>query len=242
MACGVGHKSQQLVYQCEEVGVFKRARLKIGKCLGCGLEGCVYASTRGRVVKVTRSRAETLLALWLAKRAPRDYVKHLPRIYRVARVTNACIPTEPATDFANEARETAQFIIVREDIPGDLYGEDVDDEDAESMAYDFNDAASSMQYVADGVFQKLGLSPANSRKRLAKWRAGIRPYGFLGDAARLVKIFEWGIRNGVRLADAHSNNVGLRANGDLVLRDMGFAITRPVKAGVPTIQGLKGVR
>jgi hypothetical protein len=243
LICPPAHKSQELARDCAEAGLFARHGITIGKCLGCGVEGCVYASDPGKVVKITRSKAEVDLSLFLVGDGPSDYTKYLPKIYRVTRITHECAPRTPSNDPANRLAEVAKFLIVREDIPGNLQ---VD------IPKLFDEALLLMQIRAVVIFKQFGTNPDFSRERIAAWDQARREvrgsiseiFGpqvieFYGDElARVANIIEWGMKHGIEFEDIRIDNLGLRADGTLVMRDLGFSSSSSESREIPAISGL----
>lgn len=75
----------------------------VGDLIGCHSNGCVYASSKGHVIKLTRDRQEARLATWTC----RNPVAQLPMVFEVWAMYR------PLTDNLSNTEEC--FAILRED-------------------------------------------------------------------------------------------------------------------------------
>lgn len=169
------------------------------KRIGDGDQGTVFALLRqpGRVLKISHVAADADLAQYLWRYTSRG-TKHLPVFY------------EALYD------EGGWYLTVREDLAdvGGWYGEVGT---VTGMMENLLEDALDNKWARHGVIDGL--------------QKTIKHYGRRIDADRprawaIIRAMEalmlWGFDNGFRIADIHADNLGQRADGTVVLRDLGF--------------------
>lgn len=227
--------------------------IEIERPISCGRQGCVYENKSPRkgeeIVKLTVDAREAQVSDWISRLGEKR-PSILPKIKRVFDLTR-CSPFDLRRYSREHGHGSRWFAVTREDIPGDfskeilglpgvLYKDLTEDiqrdvslewsgftegvsnaladylSDYESYAGAMDRIMSMFQYAKESEILP-SLSP--DKKKLRKAIEEVRDFGL------------WALQEKAYFADMHELNWGLRKDGSLVLRDLGFGRTDDEKAG-----------
>lgn len=177
--------------------IFEDAGLKIDECVACGWQGCVFTLNKNRVAKVTPNESEAQFAAYLMQR--RNLPKSLPKIYGVWSLPADC-------EYA--------YVIVREDIP-DMPKLGNRTAFNTVMKYMIGDAHDMVENEDTDLYAFEELI-YNERDRLAEVDLPVFD--------QLVDLYRWMIPKGIWIGDVHADNIGMRRDGSVAVRDFGFNV------------------
>jgi hypothetical protein len=222
-------RAQKYARACADV--LERNGVRVGDCLGCGAEGCVFLLEDGSaVIKFTDERSEAELSAFLANvEKPHPGV---PLIYGVFKVDNEC----------TDGRKI--YAIVREDL------ESLSEHDLEATRYMMSEmryAADVYSHVQNSLFLrdeavedndefKVEYFDGIAKQNEAKFWSALAeierntPKAYHWVLDQMLDIYAWLDANDLVMTDLHFENLGIRkgkgGKRQIVIRDLGYGRAR----------------